>query len=930
MHRPSCLDAAREALRLADASPAEAVVLASATVRRARRRGDAVARAVAEQAWGQALRHRGALDRALAHLQRSLRCAEEAGAAPTAAAARLTMAFLLAERGRPAQALDELDRVLALLDDPHGRARALAQRGGVLLDLGRHGEALEHYREALPALRSAGDTFWIRRVIWNRGLAHAFRHEFAAAEADLRQAERLARDQALPLEVGFAHANLAWVLGLRGETAAAFAHSAVAERRIREQDGRLGELLVDRAELLLSVRLAGEARESAEQAVTEYARGRRDMKLPQARLVLADAALLDDDPAAALPHARRAAREFERQQRPEWAALARLLVLRARCADGCARADDVRSAVAVTTTLAAAHWPAPALDARILTATLLRRRGDHAEAAAHLREAARQRRSGPAMLRARGWYAEALARADAGNPRGARTAIRAGLRLLDEHRAVLGATDVRAHAAGHRTALAELGLRIALRSGRPREVLEWAERGRATGLLMQRSGRPPDDPETAEAVAALRGTALQIADLRGAGRGDDVGPLLARQTVLERRIRSRSLHRGGAGDPVAPPAGVEALTAALGDAGLLELVDADGTLVAVTLAGGRVRLHRIGPMRAADDLLDRVAFAVSRLLRPDLPAAQHAAAATLLRDSAARADAALLHRMPELAGRPLVVVPTGSLQNVPWALLPSCAGRPVTVSPSATLWLGARSRPAAPGHTLVAAGPALPGADGEARAVAAVHGVTPMLAADATADRVLRALDGAALVHLAAHGRLAPHNPLFSELTLADGPLFAYDIEQLADAPHTVVLAACESGRSVVCAGDELLGLGAMFLARGASQLVASPLPVPDAETAPLMTAFHRRLAAGLPVAEALALAQEQLRGGGTPDVAVAGFVCVGSGFGRAPVVPAPRTATDPPPVRTSALVTGRSLDGPVSPPPPPQPPPPPRRPPPR
>jgi hypothetical protein len=46
---------------------------------------------------------------------------------------------------------------------------------------------------------------------------------------------------------------------------------------------------------------------------------------------------------------------------------------------------------------------------------------------------------------------------------------------------VLGATDVRAHAAGHRTALAELGLRIAPRRA-PREVLEWAERGRATGL----------------------------------------------------------------------------------------------------------------------------------------------------------------------------------------------------------------------------------------------------------------------------------------------------------------------------------------------------------------------------------------------------------------------------------------------------------------
>ena len=47
VHRPSCLDAAREALRLAVASPAEAVALASATVRRARRQGDATARAVA-------------------------------------------------------------------------------------------------------------------------------------------------------------------------------------------------------------------------------------------------------------------------------------------------------------------------------------------------------------------------------------------------------------------------------------------------------------------------------------------------------------------------------------------------------------------------------------------------------------------------------------------------------------------------------------------------------------------------------------------------------------------------------------------------------------------------------------------------------------------------------------------------------------------
>jgi len=897
----SSLDRARQALRLADAAPAQALVLAAATVRQARKDGDRVACAVAEQAWAQALRHRGAVGRALVHLQRAVHEAEAAGDATVAAEARLALAFLLAERGRAEQALGELDLVLAILDDPVGRARALAQRGGVLLDLGRHADALGHYRESLPVLRAAGDEFWVYRVVWNRGLAHAYRHEFAAAEADLRQAERLAEELELPLAVGFARANLAFVLGLRGEVAAAFAYSTAAEHRIREHGGRLGELLVDRGELLLSVRLVADARETAERAVAEFARQRRSMKLPQALLLLAEAALLDGDPAAALPHARRAAREFARQQRPEWAALARLAVLRARCTTGQARAVDVRAAIEVADALSAAHWPTSALDARILAATLLRGRGDRADAAVHLREAARARRTGPAMLRARGWYAEALARDDAGNARGARTAIRTGLRLLDEHRAVLGATDVRAHAAGHRTALAELGLRIALRSGTAREVLEWAERGRATGLLMQRSGRPPDEPGAADILAALRGTVTEIDELQGTGRAGEVAPLLARQSFLERRIRDDAMRRSGAADPLTRPADVAALSAALGDAALLELIDADGVLLAVTLVAGRTRVRRIVPTKAAGDVLDRVTFAVSRLLRPALPQAARTAARALLRDGVERADAALLGVLPELDGRPLVVVPTGSLQNVPWALLPSCAGRPVTVSPSATLWLAARSRPDDPGHAVVAAGPALPGADAEARAVAAVHGVTPIVAAEATAERVLRSIDGAALVHLATHGRLAPHNALFSQLVLADGPLFAYDVERLARAPHTVVLAACESGRSVVCAGDELLGLGAMFLAHGSSQLVASPLPVPDAETAPLMTAFHLGVAAGRPVAEALAQAQQQVRATGDgdgADVAAGSFVCVGSGFGCAPL-----TGLVSPPVQAPTVV---------------------------
>src|SRR5206468_3039136 len=83
-------------------------------------------------------------------------------------------------------------------------------------------------------------------------------------------------------------------------------------------------------------------------------------------------------------------------------------------------------------------------------------------------------------------------------------------------------------------------------------------------------------------------------------------------------------------------------------------------------------------------------------------------------------------------------------------------------------------------------------------------------------------------------------------------PLFVHDLERVAPLPHTVVLAACDSGRNAVLAGDELLGLGGTFLAGGTAQLVASVVPVPDHETGTLMAALHREIIAGRVPAAAL------------------------------------------------------------------------------
>jgi tetratricopeptide (TPR) repeat protein len=884
---PVLLEEAREALRLAESAPVPAASSAAEVARRARAAGDLPAGSVAERAQGLALRHAGDLGQAIAHLRQAVRLGRRSGSALLAGEARITLAFALFERGRTTPALAEIDAAVAELDG-HDRARALAQRGVILAEMGRLDEAVACYRAALPVMREAGNTLGVYRVVGNRGLAHCYRHEFAAAEADLREAERLAVELDLAVAIGYVQVNLAHVLGLRGDVPGALDYLQRAEHRIRAHGAQLGRLLQDRAELLLSVRLVSETREVAELALHEYAKEHRAIKVPEARLLLAQAALLDGDVARATHQSRRAAVEFGRQGRPEWAALTRLVTLQAKVASTAQPRISTGGLQQLVDGLVAAGRPAAALEGRLVVARLLLARGHTAAGLEHLRQASLvRRRRAPATLRARGWYAEALRRYATGDSRGAATALRAGLRVLDDYRAVLGATDLRAYAAGHRTDLTDLGLRIAVADGRVGRVFEWAERRRASHVL-QRPALAPEDPALADPLAELRATVSTIAEHRdGAGGGQPQAGLHRRQLELELQIRDHSRRRPGQSVGwCSEPVPVDALGAALGDCALVQYVRLDGGLHALTLVGGRLRLRGLGPMAAVDDLVERIPFALYRITRAGEPGGPGAdpesadAGRTLLGHAAARLDRLLLRPLPEIGDRGLVVLPTGSLQGLPWSVLPSCAGRPVTVAPSATLWHAAASRPReAPGRVVVAAGPALPGAQAEARAVAAIYGVTPVLPPASTTHALKAALNGAAVAHLATHGRLSAENPLFSDLALCDGPLFAYDLERLERPPHTVVLAACDSGRSVVGAGDELLGLGATFLARGTTQLVASVLPLLDVETAPVMAAFHRLLAAGRPPAVALAAAQQEASTDPLTMAGAAGFSCLGAGF---------------------------------------------------
>jgi CHAT domain-containing protein len=318
----------------------------------------------------------------------------------------------------------------------------------------------------------------------------------------------------------------------------------------------------------------------------------------------------------------------------------------------------------------------------------------------------------------------------------------------------------------------------------------------------------------------------------------------------------------------------------LGERALVEMVELDGRLHAVVVAGGRASLHRLGGLEEATGELAGLRFGLRRLAFGHGSPASRKAAAAAIAHAASRLDHLLLGPLrTRLGGEvPLVLVPTGALHALPWSALPSLAGRPVSVAPSAALWRRAATMlPAAKPagwRVVIVEGPGLPGATGEVTALAGHYPQAICLAGPgATVAAVAGALDGAGLAHVAAHGAFRVDNPLFSSLQLADGPLTVYDLEGLGRAPQLLVLSACDSGLSGVRPGDELMGLAGALFALGMRTLIASVVPVPDTATTELMLALHEALKAGLAPANALAQA-----GSGRDAAVSASFVCFGAG----------------------------------------------------
>ncbi|MCW2911687.1 MAG: sle [Actinomycetia bacterium] len=830
---------------------------------------------MAHQAAGIVLRDIGDVNAGVRELRAALRLARRTGSAEREADVLGSLGTALVHAGRTADGLAAFDRAIRLSSGVL-RGRVLHRRGIVLWILGRFPAALNDFRRAVSALQRAGDQVWTARALSGRGLVYLGLGSPARADADFVAAGRLYAGTGQELEAVHTVFNRATVAFRSGDLPAALSFLDEAAFRYGSLNVPTPFLSLDRCAVLLAAGLASEALAEADAAIgdIEQIHG-QSTKKAELLLMAANCALAAAQPQAALDRARTAYRLFQSQQSAWGQAHAGLALAQARHAAGPVSAQLLRAASQAAVRLEALG-SAEATQAHLLGGRVALDLGRRDEADRHLSTAAQSRR-GPEMARASGWLCEALRAEAAADPRRLLAACRRGLAVLDEFQFTLGASELRAQATAHGAELAVLAQRHAVRAHRPRLLLTWSERWRATALAVP-PVRPPAGAGFADSLAALREITGRLEDARRQGRPS--AALQRQQQRLERSVRATSLRARGAPNSAHSVVNIPQLLDQLGTAQLIEIIDLDGVLHVLSCGAGRVRQFTAGRTEHAIRASDFARFALRRLAR-SRPGDNLDGALGILRAVGPQLQDALLGPAAgDLGDRPVVVVPPGKLHAIPWALIPALSGRAFSVAPSAGAWLRAHSAsPPSRPHVTLARGPGLVTEGAEVPLIAHLYDdVTVLGGAEATAGRVLSALDGAWLGHIAAHGSFRADSPMFSSLRMCDGPLTVYDFEQLDRAPYRLVLSSCDSGVQAPAGADELLGLVSSLLPLGTAGIAASVVPVNDYAVVPLMVGLHRYLRAGHNLAESMCNVRLDLTGDQIQQATASSFVTLGAG----------------------------------------------------
>ncbi len=244
---------------------------------------------------------------------------------------------------------------------------------------------------------------------------------------------------------------------------------------------------------------------------------------------------------------------------------------------------------------------------------------------------------------------------------------------------------------------------------------------------------------------------------------------------------------------------------------------------------------------------------------------------------------------PELRRvRRLMVVPQGVLNQVPFAALQDGVSRrflsqdlSLVLLPAAAALTALREQGIAPsvwsaggsGFAPFTGRDELPATGLEVEAFrAAAPGRVVRLRGQATETALRIALAQTGIVHVATHGVLNVHSPLFSRIELAvpsrvtrndDGRLEIHEVLGLTARSSLVFLSGCETGARQEWLDDPLRGTGDLSLAQallsaGAENVITTLWRIEDAGAARFATHFYQNLTR-MPLAEAFVTAQRAM-----------------------------------------------------------------------
>ena len=736
-----------------------------------------------------------------------------------------------------------------------------AQHGLLLLRDGLLSDAIKQLDGAVQLIRDAEPADRCKILI-NRGEVHNQLGHIQSAIEDFSRAFVLSRRYELAELEFAARLNLGYMHYLAGNLPRSLELMPTVEQA--PSDHYKGVVGINRSKVLLSAGLVADADRTLVEAAAALERTEMLTLLAEAELTRADVALLAGNYRLAQTISHTAVARLRRRNNRRATALGELVMLRADAEAGIRTDKLIRTADRLTKTFNELGLPDQAKLARLIAIEYSR-----PSLAGRPRPLPTISAAQPLDLRLYGRLVRSRLAFARGDREAGHRQARAGMTELMKHQAQFGSLDLQTSTAVHGVSLAALAVTEEIAAGRPAAVLAWLERARAISSRVT-PVRPPEDPITADLLAQLRWVVSQLEHEES--DSDTSERLRKRRQSLQREIRARSWSVRGTGS-VDPTPRLGEMRAALDGAALLTLFGIDDDIHGIVLTRHGCWMQRLTTMAEAERLCRRITADLDVLAMSHVPESLRASARNSLTHDLRTLDQLLLTPL-SLPEAPLVVVPPGRLTALPWSDLESLKGRPLTIAPSAAAWLGAHARfHNKSGPVVAVAGPGLGRADQEVAGVAQHWlGCETLTGAKATGEAFLSTINGAQLVHVAAHGRHERESPLFSSIRLADGPVVGYDLDRLARPPQQVVLSACELGQATVRPGDEALGLTRALLHSGTSTIISGVAKVSDEGTADLMVDYHRRLAAGAAPAYALA---DALRAAPNPIP----FACFGAGW---------------------------------------------------